>query len=197
MPSVVGRSGQRCKVENIKEFIYPTEYDPPEMTAPPKGDPANKVPGGIVVTPANPTAFDVRNVGVTWEVEPVVRADGSIEISTTVEDVQFEGFINYGSEINGIINEEGKEKSVTLTDNRILQPVFKVSKVNTNFVMPPGKVVALRTFAPRLDRQVQQAIQTERDAEPGQDPVAKDQRKLDSRTSHLYLIEAKVLESDQ
>ena len=197
MPSVVSRSGQRCKVESIKEFIYPTEYDPPELPASSNGDPANKVPGGFAVTPANPTAFDVRNVGVTWAVEPVVRADGSIEINTTVEDVQFEGFINYGSEINGIINEEGKEKSVILTDNRILQPVFSVSKVNTSFVMPPGKVVALRTFAPRLDRQVQEALQSETAVEPGQDPVAEDQRKLDSRTSHLYLIEAKLLERDR
>ncbi len=197
MPSVVSRSGQRCKVENIKEFIYPTEYDPPELPTSSNGDPASKVPGGIVVTPANPTAFDTRNVGVSWEVEPVVRADGSIEINTTLEDAQFEGFINYGSEINGIIHEEGKEKSVILTDNRILQPVFSVSRVNTSFVLPPGKVVALRTFAPRLDRQVQEAIQREIAVEPGQDPVAEDQRKLDSRTSHLYLIEAKVLQGDK
>ena len=30
-PSIVTRSGQSSKVEIIREFIYPTEYEPPEV----------------------------------------------------------------------------------------------------------------------------------------------------------------------
>ena len=30
-PSTITRSGERSKIEIIREFIYPTEYEPPEL----------------------------------------------------------------------------------------------------------------------------------------------------------------------
>jgi hypothetical protein len=30
-PSVTARSGQKATIEIIREFIYPTEYEPPEL----------------------------------------------------------------------------------------------------------------------------------------------------------------------
>jgi len=200
MPSVVTRSGQRAKVESIREFIYPTEYDPPEIPVSAKGDPASDVPRNIAVTPANPTAFDVRNVGMTWEAEPIVRADGSIELNTTIEDVQFSGFINYGSAINGIIKDGDIEKSVPLTDNRILQPIFAVSKMSTNFIITPGKVVALTALARRSDKSIigeLEAVEEVREGEPASQPAPQrhSPQALQGRTSYLYIIEAKLVES--
>ncbi|MCB1079068.1 MAG: type II and III secretion system protein, partial [Verrucomicrobiae bacterium] len=80
-PSVLARSGQRAKIEVIREFIYPTEYDPPEIP--------NQIGGGISVgggagggatsgfpvTPATPAAFETRNTGITLEVDPVIGGD--------------------------------------------------------------------------------------------------------------------------
>ncbi|MGI9243494.1 MAG: M56 family metallopeptidase [Verrucomicrobiales bacterium] len=201
MPSVMARSGQRVMFEDIQEFIYPTEYDPPELPASSNGDPTTNVPGGASVTPANPTAFDVRNVGMTWEVEPIVRADGSIEITTSIEDTQFNGFINYGSAINGIIREDGAEKAVTLTDNRILQPIFAVSRLNTSFVLASGKVVALHALAPRDERAVVGELE-ERDEPVGVGDAEPPSQKytpaaVQVRKSYVYFIEAKVVEGEK
>ena len=96
-PSVTARSGQHAKVEVVREFIYPTEYDPPDI-------PNNIAAGGgssaFPVTPANPTAFEERNVGVTLEVDPVIGADGyTIDLNLASEVVEFDGFLNYGSPI--------------------------------------------------------------------------------------------------
>ena len=155
-PSVVTTAGQRAKIEIIREFIYPTEYDPPEI---PQtfgnnggggfggfgGVGGGNGGGGFPVTPANPTAFDTRNVGVTMEVEPNVDPDGfTISLNIAPEVVEFEGFINYGSPIQtSATNALGQPVQVTLTDNRILQPVFSVRKLQTNVTIWDGQTVAV------------------------------------------------------
>lgn len=155
-PSVVTTAGQRAKIEIIREFIYPTEYDPPEIPQTFGGNNGGggglfggggnqSSGGGFPVTPANPTAFDVRNVGVTMEVEPNVDADGfTISLNLAPEVVEFEGFINYGSPIQtSATNALGQPVQVTLTDNRILQPVFSVRSLQTNVTIWDGQTVAV------------------------------------------------------
>jgi len=151
-PSVVTTAGQRAKIEVIREFIYPTEYDPPEIPQTFGNTGGGGIfgggassGGGFPVTPANPTAFDVRNVGVTMEVEPNVDADGfTISLNIAPEVVEFEGFINYGSPIQtSATNALGQPVQVTLTDNRILQPVFSVRKMQTNVTIWDGQTVAV------------------------------------------------------
>jgi len=110
-PSTIARSGERSKIEIIREFIYPTEYEPPEVPNTitsttvidlTTGESATASPA-TAATPAHPTAFETRNVGVTLEVEPTVGPDKKyIELSLRPELVEFEGFINYGSPINGV-----------------------------------------------------------------------------------------------
>ena len=160
-PSVVTRSGQRAKIEIIREFIYPTEYDPPEI--PQNFGTSSLVGGGFgggggfagfggggqvqsfPVTPANPTAFEMRPVGVTLEVDPVVGADGlTIELNIAPEVVEFEGFINYGSPIQAAaIDGLGRPTTVILTENRIEQPVFATRKLTTAVTIWDGQTVAI------------------------------------------------------
>ncbi len=152
-PSIVTRSGQRATVDIIREFPYPTEYDPPEIPQDFNG--GNNFGGGgfgqpqapasFPVTPAHPTAFEVRNVGTHLEVEPVVGQDNfTVELNLAPELVQFEGFINYGSPIqtNGT-DALGNVTPVELTDNRILQPVFKILRENTSVVVWDGATVVI------------------------------------------------------
>ncbi len=157
-PSVVTRSGQRAKIEIIREFIYPTEYDPPEI---PQDFGSSNLGGGFgggglggitptsvnsfPVTPANPTAFEMRPVGVTLEVDPVVGADGyTIELNIAPEVVEFEGFINYGSPIqSGAIDALGSPTTIVLTENRIEQPVFSSRKLQTAVTIWDGQTVAI------------------------------------------------------
>jgi general secretion pathway protein D len=148
-PSTVAKSGQRATIQVNQEFIYPTEYDPPEIpqdfgsfqTAvidPVTGfviDPVTGLPTlapfmatnsspSIPVTPAHPTAFEMRPVGTKLEVEPVIGPDGFlVDLNIAIELVRFEGFINYGTPIT--------TGTQVLTENEILMPVFNVIKEAT------------------------------------------------------------------
>ncbi len=152
-PSVMARSGQRAKVEVIREFIYPTEYDPPEIpntfggtqtvSLTPGGGGSSG--GGFPVTPATPTAFETRNTGVTLEVDPVLGADEyTVDLSLAPEVVEFSGFINYGSPIQTTsVNALGIATPVVITENRIEMPVFDTRKVSTQVTIWDGQTVAL------------------------------------------------------
>jgi general secretion pathway protein D len=105
-PSVTARSGEEAKIEVIREFIYPTEYEPPEIPNSIGGQgQAGGIGGGssvtnIPVTPSTPTAFETRNTGVTLIIKPnIADNDFMINLSFLPEIVEFEGFINYGSPI--------------------------------------------------------------------------------------------------
>ncbi|MEM7697669.1 MAG: hypothetical protein AAF236_04610 [Verrucomicrobiota bacterium] len=80
---VTSQSGQRAKVEAVTEQIYPTEFDPVEITA---------AEGGVIQSPPNPTAFETRNVGATLEVDAVVGEGGEINLNLAPEVVQFVGY---------------------------------------------------------------------------------------------------------
>ena len=85
---VSGRSGQRAKVESVDEYIYPTEYDPPEIPNEVTLQNGAKAP----VTAATPTAFETRNLGHTLEVDPVLGADDyTVDINLAPEIVELEG----------------------------------------------------------------------------------------------------------
>ncbi len=153
-PTIISRSGERSKIEIIREFIYPTEYEPPEL---PNSfgvgsglgaiDPITGLPvqsqSSFPVTPAHPTAFETRNVGVTLEVEPTVGPDRRfIELSLKPELVEFEGFVNYGNPIIGSPTDD--EAATLVTANRILMPVFKVVRLqHSTLTIQDGATVVL------------------------------------------------------
>ena len=73
--------GQQVTGEQIQEYIYPTEYNPPELpnmvANTEKSDDGKNAKSGIFpVTPATPTAYETRNLGETLEVEAMSAADG-------------------------------------------------------------------------------------------------------------------------
>lgn len=139
-PSVVTRSGQAATVSVVREFIYPTEYEPPELP--------NRILGGVgstPVTPATPTAFEKRDVGIILEVMPTVSADKrfvEIELNPSITD--FDGFVNFGSPINSTGSDElGNPTAVEITRNAILMPVFSAQRVKTNVTVADGSTVVL------------------------------------------------------
>ncbi|MBU6303056.1 MAG: type II and III secretion system protein [Verrucomicrobia bacterium] len=150
-PSVVARSGQIAKLEVIREFIYPTEYDPPEIPQQFGNQGGGQQGGGIApsvqsfpVTPANPTAFETRNVGVTLQATPTIGPDGfTIDLRLEPEVVEFEGFINYGSPIYTGGTAAGQPVQVLLTENRIEMPVFAKRSVATDVTIWDGQTVAV------------------------------------------------------
>lgn len=152
-PSVVALPGQAATIEIIREFIYPTEYEPPQLP--------NQVGGGIgggqgglvgggggagfPVTPATPSAFDTKNTGVTLEVEANIDANDSIiELRFKPTIVEFEGFINYGSPITAPATDAlGNPVQIVITENRIEMPVFSIRSVSTGLTIYDGYTVAV------------------------------------------------------
>jgi general secretion pathway protein D len=86
------------------------------------------------------------------EVEPQVGADNyTIDLSLSPEVVEFDGFVNYGSPINGprydpSLIAGGNPSGIgsfVITPNVINQPIFSVRKVTTSVSIWDGQTVAL------------------------------------------------------
>lgn len=154
-PKVTTKSGHKAIVRVVREFPYPTEFNPPEPPPPQQGTSSSGgttvIPFGSiitqgVVTPTTPTAFETRNLGVTLEVEPVVGPDGyTIDLNLSPEVVEFDGFVNYGSPILGAQYNflTGVITQPVVTDNVINQPIFSTRKVTTSVSIWDGQTVAL------------------------------------------------------
>ena len=148
-PSVVARPGETARIEVVRQFIYPTEYDPPELP-----DNIGGTTGGaattvtiVPITPATPTAFEIVPTGVILEVTPQVGEgtnSKTISLELEPEIVEFEGFINYGSPIQAIGTDAlGNAIQVTITENRIEQPVFSRRSIKTQLTIYDGHTVSI------------------------------------------------------
>lgn len=133
-----------ARIEIVRRFVYPTEYDAPEIPQRTSGwnDDGGALP---VAAPANPAEWGVEEVGLVMAVsikdqptENVVKFDGFL-----VRIVDFEGFINYGSPIVSGIANQTKIETVVLTENRIDQPVFSRRLVSTTLSLYDGYTVAI------------------------------------------------------
>jgi len=160
-PRVTTKSGQRALIEIVREFRYPTQFEPPQVPQT-VGSVATRSDSTIIdlgggsssvpVTPTTPTHFETRNTGVTLEVEPIVGPDGvTIDLNLVPQVVEFEGFINYGSPIlapsssfldtvtGGLITSPQN----VITPNVINQPIFSTRKVTTSVSVWDGQTVVL------------------------------------------------------
>ncbi len=154
-PRVTTKSAQIAKIEIIREFMYPSEFSPPQI---PQSNGGNNGNNGLIggggggnngsfpVTPTTPTAFLKKDVGVTLEVEPTILPDGySIDMILTPQVVEFEGFINYGSPIQTTSTNPftGQTTTNVLTPNTINQPIFSTRKVKTTVTVFDGATIVL------------------------------------------------------
>ena len=154
-PSTVTRSGQQASVRVIRELIYPSEYEAPQLpnSVGIINDPNNGGGGGgnpspiFAVTPATPSAFEKRDVGVVLDVLPTVSQDKryvDLQLNPSITD--FDGFVNFGSPISSAV--ESPFPGVApitqeLTANAILLPVFSVKRANTNITIADGATVVI------------------------------------------------------
>lgn len=145
-PKVTVTSGRKATINISRKFPYPRDYSPPQV-------PQSQGGGTAPASPATPTSFETRNVGVQLEVEPTVGPDGyTIELSLSPQITEFQGFVNYGTPIytiaptylgsvsNGFTL---GTKQITLTQNTINEPVFSVRQVDTQVSVYDGQTVVL------------------------------------------------------
>jgi general secretion pathway protein D len=140
-PSIVTRSGQAASVVMVREFIYPTEYDSPEMPNQINVGQGQNPP----VTPANPTSFETKEVGVSLEVLPVADANKRyIDVTINPSITDFDGFVNYGSPITSTVQDAlGNTSQVVLTENTILMPVFSIQKTASQLTVADGATIVI------------------------------------------------------
>lgn len=158
--TVITRSGQSATIESTRDFIYPTEYEPPELPNQVGGNALIDLATGQVgqntpttpVTPAHPTAFETTQIGCMLEVLPQLGEDGVVEVAIKPEIRDFDGFINYGTPIRGGSTQAafgaagGVLTSSTfgvITENAILMPVFSTIRGNSTLSIYNGQTVVL------------------------------------------------------
>lgn len=145
--SVICKSGQKATAESIREFIYPTEYEPAEVPGQihihnKEGDmrvPAEK----DFATGPTPTAFETRNIGATLEVEATLGDfDQTIDLRLMPELVyHVENF-----------------KWATWRDRHgesdIQMPIFYTLRLNTAVTVMKGHPCLVAALSPKDDKGV-------------------------------------------
>ena len=150
-----------AKIEVVRRFVYPTEYDPPQIpNVSDNSDDDNRVYGRTmpVAAPANPSSWGVEEVGVMlrFQIEQLKEGEGDIVRFKRFEIrvIDFEGFVNYGSPIQTVVpteptvtgqvtTTEVNQKPVILTDNRIDMPIFSRRYINSNPCVYDGHTIAI------------------------------------------------------
>lgn len=149
VPSIVAKGGQRASINLAREFLYPTEFDPPEVP-----QQVGQFQLGNVriltgnntapITPSTPTTFEMRRIGSVIEMEPIISENGrEVELLINPEFVEFEGFIDYASDINNTLDLGNGTVVDQPVDNRIIQPIFRTNRVNTSVRVYDGSTVVL------------------------------------------------------
>jgi general secretion pathway protein D len=135
-PKVTTISGSSAQIKVVQEFIYPTEFTQPQVTAAGGGTSGG---GAVGVTPSTPSNFKTREIGVLLNVTPTVGADGyTINLTLIPEVSEFLGFIDYG----GPFSIAAGLSALTAT-NSIKQPLFSSRNLTTSIVIWDGQTVVL------------------------------------------------------
>lgn len=112
------KSGQRAVIESIDEVRYPVEFNPPATAK------------GI----AMPTAWETRNVGDTFELEPVIGPDGrTCDINLVPQHVHLAEFRDLPEMAGALL---------------VSQPVFNTQKITTSTAVTEGESHYLGTMTP-------------------------------------------------
>ncbi|NJK91743.1 MAG: hypothetical protein HC904_07925 [Blastochloris sp.] len=157
-PKITVVNGQKSKIRVARELIYPTEYDPPEL-AQAGGEESVSV---SIAVPSNPTGFETRDIGVTLEVKANATADRRIDLELKPEVVEFQGFINYGTDVTqsqtvpvtDLLGNPAGARTLTrtLAEGVALTPVFSNRSLTTKLQVIDGQTVVMGGFI-RDDRQ--------------------------------------------
>lgn len=136
---VVAISEHKATSESVHEYIYPTEYEPPQFLG--------SVPGEAEIAPratsgAVPTAFDTRNLGTSLEVESAVSEDNKIiNVRLVSELIWHTGNTTWY---------EGKDKGGN--SFKMEMPNFSVVRLNTSITCINGQYSLAGVLSPKDDK---------------------------------------------
>lgn len=135
---VVCPSGQKATLESIREEIFPTEYGPPK-SAHPSSSITGILTGGPPKDPIlrEPTSWDTRNTGVTFEVVPSDLSNGTFELQLSPEIV------------TPLPLETWMEHMDAWGDGSIRMPIYESWRVATSINVKPGKFELVSSITPK------------------------------------------------
>jgi general secretion pathway protein D len=130
-PSIILKRGQKGVIEVAQEFKYVKEYSDPQSSIrtliPPGGGAVNSgIPGPETVIGSFPSQIsDPVPIGVKMGVKPDVTGDNSrVLLELEPSFIDFEGFINYGTQIYSAFAASTYGVQTLILTNNINQPVF-------------------------------------------------------------------------
>jgi hypothetical protein len=134
-PIFVVRSGQRAVVEAVREMRYPTQFDPAK-------DKSDRLV---------PTAFETRNVGVTFEAEAAIK-DDQIHLHVVPKMRRFLGFLDMGRHNAGgpfygphpMVQALKQE----MRDGDAWQPVFDLRQITEDLSVKSGETMLVGELKP-------------------------------------------------
>jgi len=123
------RPDPQAVLENIREFRYPSEFEPPKVI----DDADHRHPDAIV--PTTPTRFETINVG--WTINLHATRQGSVVILTGVAEFISIELVNgdYGALAGPIYSKRGE----FLTSNKLQQPLQQTTTSRFHLSAVPGK----------------------------------------------------------
>ena len=136
-------SGQKLTTQSVREFIYPTEYEPAELPNTVRidgrgGEGVSTEDLSRLITPPTPTAFDTRNVGSTLEFEATVLTDGTVDLRIAPEMVANTGNTSW------LVMKDPMENK-----HEILMPVFYTNLINVRLTIQDGSYALAATLTPK------------------------------------------------
>lgn len=139
----IARSGQKATSESIHEFIYPTEYAPPQFPAHSGSDAGNAPKNFPEWSPGpTPTSFETRNLGGTLEIEPTIGEDYRIiDLRFVPELVWHTGNVTW---------QDGKDKFGN--PFRVEMPDFYTLRLNTALMTINGQYTLAGVVSPKNDK---------------------------------------------
>ena len=130
-PSIILIRGQKGVIEVTQEFKYVKEYSDPQSSIrtviPAGGGAVNSgIPGPETVIGSFPSQIsDPVPIGVKMGVKPDVTGDNSrVLLELEPSFIDFEGFINYGTQIFSAFAASTYGRQILILTNNINQPVF-------------------------------------------------------------------------
>ena len=164
-PRIVMTPGRDEQVvfANVNEIFYPETYAEPQVRSMDiqmfsgggDNDDDDRRGQAFVASPAHPESFirfgmtddAVGGIGSIVQVhEANVSPDGRLAtLALTVTINEFDGFVNWGTPIYYPIvpKDSDSNQGIMITENRILQPVFKRRMENTKLTVGSGSVVVM------------------------------------------------------
>ena len=139
---VTAISGNKATTESIREFIYPTEYEPSEIPSEVHIDGTKKIDSAKheIITAPNPTSFETRNTGFTLELEATIN-DGKSTIDLRLAP---EIVYHVGEQVWAEFRDQ-------LRNADIKMPIFYTLRINTGVTVEAGKYHLVAMLSPKTE----------------------------------------------